>query len=174
MDTLFNTDEFFQKERPTEPTKSQIDAFYDKMASEMIDSGFTTNDKEDIIEDLKDLYMGDSGFEMAKDLYDNSGYEVDSELVAWLENLPWKYRDLKNSNVREWVKCHNPQPIFERGQKLIANKELCYKKNKGIIVYVTGFKEDVASYLISEDPSTNGGTVLAYELVEERCTVVNE
>lgn len=173
MEKLFDTTEFFQKERPTEPTKSQVEEFYKKMAKEIKKEKFSSSEESEIIEDLKDLFpFSDSGFEMAKELDGytaNAEYDIDSSFIDWLEDLQWEYRKLNDVNVKEWVKCHNPLPMFQKGQKLEIMEKLCYQKDVGKIVYVNGFQEDKANYLIDEDPNRQGGTILPYELVESRC-----
>jgi len=53
METLFNDAEVFQKERPTKLTEKQEADFYSEQAKDLIKKGFSTDDEEDIIEDLK-------------------------------------------------------------------------------------------------------------------------
>lgn len=174
MNTLFNDSETFQKERPQKPTEKQVEEFYKKMAKEIKEEGFSQSNEDDIISDLRELYpFYDSGYEMAKRLEGwnvKANYQINASFIEWLENLDYEYRELNAKNIKEWVKAHNPQPLFTKGQKLLINEKLCYQKNAGSFVFVNGFSKDSACYLINENPNRQGGTVLAYELVEQRCS----
>lgn len=173
MSTLFKDSEVLNKERPTKPTNQQIEEFWAKMAEEILDNNFSTSDKEDIISDLKNLSLYDTGFEMAKELDEpnaNANYEIDSSFIEWLESLSWEYRSLNDKNVKHWVSVFNPEHKYLKGQALLVNENLDREYTKGKIVYVTGFSLEKACYLISEDKNRNGGTVLAYEKVESCCT----
>lgn len=175
---LFNDSETFQKERPKKATAKQIEDFYIKMANEIQDENYSSSDEDDIIHDLKKLYpFTDSGFEMAKELDGYSAdadYDIDADFIQWLEDLRWKFIKLNEVNVKTWVKAHNPKPQFKKGTHLIINEKLCYGKIKGVSVYVNGFNEDTACYLVDEDIKRNGGTVLPYELVEKKCSVIEK
>ncbi len=173
MSLLFNDSETFQKERPTSPTTVQLNAFYLKMAKEIIKERFSDDDEESIIEDLEGLYpFNDNGFEMAKDLErGNASYDIDVSFCEWLDGLASELRSIQTENVRAWVKAHNPQPKFEKGTKLLINERLCYKMDKGLTVYVNGGRPEEAVYWINTNPEVYGGTVLPYELVEKNCTI---
>lgn len=177
MQTLFNDAEVFQKERPTKLTEKQEADFYSEQAKDLIKQGFSTDDEEDIIEDLKKLYpFHDNGFEMAKELDDygaNASYDIDTNFCEWLDCLYSNYDNIMTKNVKDWVKAHNPQPKFEKGTKLLIVETLCHKMGKGLEVYVNGGRPEEAVYWISEDPKKNGGTVLAYERVEKCCIIIN-
>ena len=170
---LFEPHEYFQKERPTQPSENQLAEFYSKMAKEIIEEGFSTSDEEDIIEDLKGLFpFNDNGFEMCKELdgYSaNGSYECNTSFCEWLDSLSYELREINRQNVKLWVKENNPQPKFEIGNKLLIKEHLCYGFGKDKIVYVTSINESEAYYCIDEDPNKKGGTVLDYERVEKCC-----
>ncbi len=52
---------------------------------------------------------------------------------------------------------------------LSINQYIVTKKNIGMIVFVTGFQEATACYLIDENPDRAGGNVIPYEKAEECC-----
>ena len=175
MQTLFNDSETFQKERPTEPTEKQLEEFYLKMANEIKKEGFSDSSENAIVKDLQNLYpFNNNGFEMAKELESYSAhavYEIDTTFCEWLDSLCSEYNSIKTENAKAWVKAHNPQPKFEKGTKLLINKNICYKKDVGQTVFVTGINTEQAYYLIDEKENRQGGTVLAYERVEGCCSV---
>lgn len=176
METLFDTSKYFQKERPTKPTEKQIEEFYNKKVDEIIKFGHSSSDKEDIKSDLIKLSpFRSSGFELAKELecYSMSAeYDIDADFISWLEDLDYDFRKLSEINIKEWVKCHDIKPKFSLGQKLLIKARLCYGKNTGDIVYINGFRESTAEYLIDQDSNRKGGTILTYELVENNCEVL--
>lgn len=178
METLFNDNELFQKERPTKATEKQETDFYLKAAQEIIDGGWCTYDVEDIATDLKELNNHyDNGFELGKK-FDNGynidcSYDVDVSFCEWLDCLYSRYEDIIRENERSWVKAHDIKPLFEKGQKLIVNEALCHTIKSGTTVYVNGGRMDEGKYWIDIDPNKKGGTVLNFELVEKCCTPFN-
>ena len=174
MEKLFNDSELFQKERPKKITEEQEKKIYKELAQEILDNGWCKDDIEDIVSDLKKLSKNDSGYEMAKDLegYNmNCSYDIDTDFIYWLDDFDYQFRKELEKNIKDWVQAHDIKPKFEKGTKLLITEYLCYKKGKGLIVYVNGFT-DYGCYLIDEDFNRNGGTVLAYELVESCCEVI--
>lgn len=175
MQTLFSDSETFQKERPTKPTEKQLEDFYLKMADEIKKEGFSDSAETEIVKDLKNLYpFNDNGFEMAKELDSYSAhavYEINTSFCEWLDSLWHEYNDIKTENVKAWVNAHHPKSKFEKGDKLIINKNLCFGKAVGQTVFVTGVKADEYYYLIDENQNRQGGTILACERVEDCCSL---
>jgi hypothetical protein len=175
QEKLFSDSEVFQKERPTKLTKQQEDDFYLNQAKDLIDKEYSFSDIEDVIEDLKYLYpFNDNGFEMAKSLESSSrlaDYEIDVEFCEWLDCLHYAYSKIENQNIKDWVAAHNPQPKFETGTKLLIVENLNHKLKKDMIVYVNGGRPEEAVYWINVDPKQYGGTIIAYEKVEQCCIV---
>jgi hypothetical protein len=174
MDKLFNDSELFQKERPTKITEQQEQACYKKMADEIIKGGWSDSDVEDIVKDLAEIWEYDSGYEIAKKLesYGNeASYTINTDFIYYLDDFGYNKREILTKNVEDWVKAHNPQPKFQKGQKLIVTTMLNHEKQEGAIVYITGFSEKTACYLIDKDENRKGGTVIAYEKVEANCVV---
>lgn len=175
--TLFKDSELFQKERPTKATEQQKSEFYKKMAKEVIKNKFVENYyEEDIIHDLKLLYpfWRNNGFEMGK-ILDGYGtrcsWDINTEVCEWLDCLESEYSELLDKNVKDWVKAHNPQPLFPMKTKLVVVKELNREKLSGDIIFVTGFRTETACYLVDKDPERKGGTVIPYEKIENHCKI---
>jgi len=122
---------------------------------------------------LKELSFCDSGYEKAKYLERNgsASYEIDGEFIDWLDWIDHKRSEILSENVKLWVKAHNPQRKFEKGTKLKIISTLNRKKLAGEFVYITGFREDEANYLVDKDQNRQGGTVISYEKVEYNCEV---
>lgn len=173
MEKLFDDTLFVQKDRPTKITSQQEERLFIDLAKEIIENRYSDSSEETIIEDLKQLCWNDSGFSRAKDL-ERSGsgsYEFDGDFIDWLDGMDWKRRDILEENIKLWVKAHNPQPKFVIGDRLNVIEMLNYEKKRGAVVYVTGINYESAYYLIDENPDRKGGTVIIYEVVEERCVV---
>ena len=174
---LFNDNEVFQKERPTNITKEQAQALYEKIADEIIKFGHSkAEEREFIIEDLSGISFNENGYEIAKKLEDNCSatYDFDEEFVSYLGGI---YRDLDsvhNKNIQDWVEANGIKPKISKGQELMVEIDLNRHKKKGAIVYVNGWDEKRAVYYIDEDPKKNGGTIIAYEVVEKRCKLLPE
>ena len=173
MEKLFSDSETFTNERPTKITAAQEQEFYKEIAEEIIDNNWSESDVEDIAEDISNLSLHENGYELAKDLENgsrnNAYYDIDVEFCEFLDNISWKKSDILRKNVKDWVAAHNPQPKFAEGQKLIVEIDLNREKKKGAIVFVNGFNEKEAYYLIDENPEFKGGTIITYEKVEANC-----
>lgn len=178
MKPLFPDSETVNKERPTKITEQQEIDFYEKQAKEIIENGWSTSNTDAIITDLKELYpFNDNGYEMAKKLDDGyckiAFYNVDTSFCEWLEFLHTEYHQVLDKNIEVWRTAHNPQPKFVKGQKLIVDITLNHEKEKGCEIFITGFLEKTAHYLVDQDPERKGGTIIAYEIIEERCSPIN-
>lgn len=172
MDKLFKDAETFTKVRPTKITEKQEQDFYKEMAEEIIKSGWSNDAFDDIMKDMAEISVHDSGFEIAKDLEGfnmNASYAIDTEFIGFLDDFGYHKSQILQKNVEDWVKAHNPQPKFKKGQKLIVETTLNHEKKKGAIVFVTGFSEKSGCYLIDENEARQGGALIAYEKVESSC-----
>jgi hypothetical protein len=186
MQTLFNDSEVFQKERPKTVTANQLDEFYKVRAKEIISQGFSDSDEEDIIQDLQNLYpFNDNGYEMARRLEvcpSASEYEFNTDFCEFLDSLDFEYRQILSENVKAWVKAHDIKPKFEKGTKLLIKRTLCHGLIKDMEVYVNSINSNQfhsddrndGNYCIDTNPKRNGGTVLAYELVESNCELIKK
>lgn len=175
MNQLFTDAETLSKTRPTGITEAQEQAFYREAAQQIVKNGWSRDAIEDIMEDLAELSFSDSGYEMAKDLESYSRhatYQIDSFFISFLEDLDHEKDQILWNNVKAWVKARNPQPLLNKGAKVILQKALGYQMKQGATFYITGLSEDVGSYLISQDPNKNGGYVIAYERLEDCLTPV--
>lgn len=172
MDKLFSDSETFTKVRPTKITEQQEQDFFKSFAQQIIDNNWSDSDLDDVIEDVSTISSNDNGYEIAKhleDSYRKASYEIDVDFVEFLDSFGHEKSSILEKNIKEWVEAHNPQPKFKKGQKLVVQEDLNYFKKKGAIVYVTGFQEKYANYLIDENIYKNGGTIIPYEKIENNC-----
>ena len=172
MEKLFKDSEILTKLIPTEITQQQKDDFYKSIAQEIIENRWSHSDLEDIISDVSRIYCYDNGYEIAKSLEgcgSEATYKIDTSFIEFLDNFGYEKDSILRQNVEAWVLAHNPILKFKKGQKLMIEITLNHEKRKGEIVYVTGFDEKRACYLIDEDENRNGGTVIAYDKVEANC-----
>lgn len=177
MEKLFDDTLLVQKERPTRITKQQETELFLKLANEIIDQQYSDDDAETIAEDLAELSMHDSGFEMAKDLEGaNASYEFTGDFIDFLDNISHERGNVLKENVKLWVKAHNPQPKLEKGDQLKISEPLSRTPDlkKDAVVYITGINMEQAYYTISADPDQKGGYVLAFEKVECQCEVLKQ
>lgn len=174
MEKLFTDAETFTKVRPTKITEQQQKDFYKTIAEDIIANGWSDDDLEDVFADVSRIHPHNSGYEIAKDLEgygSKASYNIDTTFIEFLDNFGYEKDCILRKNVEAWVLAHNPQPKFKKGQKLIVETILNYQKKKGAIVYVTGFSEKQACYLIDENSEKQGGTVISYEKVEANCII---
>ena len=175
MEKLFDDTLFVQKERPTKITEQQEAKMFIDLAKECIQNQYSSDKKETIAEDLRELSSNDSGFEKAKDLEDNgnASYKFEGDFIDWLDGMDYKRTDILRENVKLWVKAHSPQPKLKKGTKLKIIESLSYSKDlrKDCLVYVTGINMGQAYYTVSDDKEKQGGYVLAFEKVESNCEI---
>lgn len=175
MEKLFSDSEVFQKSRPMKPTEQQLSDFYSKMAKEIIAENFSNSDEEDIVEDLKDLYpFNGNGYELAKELdrgRSSATYDFDPRFCEWLDDLSYEYKKVNDQNIKDWALAHKPQPKFEKGSEILIAETIHSGLKKGNRVFVTGIDPEMATYYIHENKDNNGGYVVAFEIIEQKCTV---
>jgi hypothetical protein len=175
MEKLFSDAETFTKVRPTKITEKQKQEFYKSIAEEIIKNGWSDSDLEDVIHDVSKISPHDNGYEIAKYLEgfgSKAIYDIDTSFIQFLDDFDFKKYRILEKTIETWVSAHNPQPKFQKGQKLIIEIPLNPKEKKGDIVYVTGFSEHRACYLIHKDEKRSGGYVIAYEKVEANCLLI--
>jgi hypothetical protein len=172
MEKLFTDAETFTKVRPTKITEQQAEDFYKTIAEEIIENGWSDSDLEDVISDVKNISTHHSGYKIAKDLEgfgSKASYDIDTPFIEFLDSYGYEKDCVLRKNVEAWVAAHNPQPKFNKGQKLLVAITLNHENKKDAIVYVIGFSEKQACYLIDKNPERQGGTVITYEKVETNC-----
>lgn len=173
MEPLFKDAEVFQLERPTKATPQQLEAYYKQVAEYIIKEGWSDDDFEDVLHDVKRISEHDSGYEIAKELEgfgSKASYDIDTQFIEYLDDFGWRKRDIVEENVKAWVKAHNPKPKYSEGQKLLVQKALCrHTIPAGKILFVNGFDEAQARYVLNAEKDGNGGTLLTYEKVEANC-----
>lgn len=174
---LFTDSEVYQKERPTKITEQQALDFYKEQAQEILDNNWSKSDIDTIVEDLSEINYDDSGYEIAKSLEDwnrKAYYDFPIDFIEFLDNLGHQKGRILANNIKDWVKAHGIKPKLSKGQKLLIEKDLNYKQKKGLVVFVNGFNENEAYYMIDENPDRNGGYCISYEKAESNCSLVND
>lgn len=170
MDTLFKDKEVFQKERPTNITESQKQEFIKNIAQEIIDNGYSDSDFDEVLEDIEDLYpFYDTGFELAKQLdgYGSSGeYHIDSDFIAFLEDLTWKKAILINGNVKKWVQAHDIKPKFPLFTSLTLKSNISKDYNAGDTIFINTIKNDDGLYGISKTINDTRNRLIEFEKLE--------
>lgn len=178
METLlFKDSEMFIKDRPNKLTKKQESDIYKKLAKEIVDNCWSDDDIETIIEDLEKLSMSDSGYEMAKQLEgfsSNASYDIDTSFIEWLDSFSCEFEDVKRKNVQQWVLAHNIKPKLEKGTKLVVVNDFTRSSElkQGSIVYINGFHEKEAKYLVWPELESKRNLVVEYERIEQNCNVI--
>ncbi|MDD5013579.1 MAG: hypothetical protein PHW73_00570 [Atribacterota bacterium] len=173
METLFNDSEVFTKDRPLKLTVKQRGDFFLEKAKEIIENNWSNTEEEIIADDLNELDLSSNGYELAKHLEEraNADYSIDVEFCEWLEDLGHYIRLKVEKNVKAWVKAHNITPKFHVNTKLNVIKDFGYSFKSGDIIYITGIYPQTAQYVLHENPSYRGGTIINFEIVEECCTI---
>ena len=174
MKKLFSDSETFTKERPTKLTEKQFEQFFMDMASQIVGNGYSDDDPEFIVEDLKGLSFSDSGYEMAKELEkwgSNAEYKIDSQFIEFLEDLYSKRQRRIGKNVKQWAEAHKPQPKFKKGDRLKIAESLSHLNKAGQEIYITGVRMEDATYLVWPTSDHNGGYVYPFERIEASCSI---
>jgi len=173
---LFPDSETFVKERPTKLTEKQETEIWQKLAKEVIESGWSDDDIDDIIEDLQNLSMSDSGYEKAKDLErfsSKASYDIDTSFVEWLDMLDSDFNDARSENVKLWVIAHDIKPKYEKGTQLIVKEYISRSPElaTGKVLFINGLHENEAQYLVSNYKDSKRNLVIDYERIEQCCSV---
>jgi hypothetical protein len=176
MEKLFPDSEVMLNVRPTNITEEQEQELCVKFATEIIKSGWSSDDVEDIAKDLSNINPNYEGFEAAKSLEDYSNeakYNIDSEFVAYLDCFNHERGELLRKNIKGWVKAFDIKPKFNKGDNLFIEKSLNFKLKKDTTIFVSGINYAEANYYLHENPQNNGGYVLTFEDVESKCKIYN-
>ena len=175
METLlFKDSETFIKERPTKLSEKQEDEIWQKLAKDVIDNGWSDDDIDTIIEDLQNLSMSDSGYEMAKDLEgfsSNGSYDIDTSFIEWLDWLYSDFDDARRENVNRWVKAHDIKPKYEIGTQLVVKEYFTrsHELQVGKVISVNGYYEKEAMYCVSNEKDSKRNVLIIYEDIERCC-----
>jgi len=172
---LFPDSETFTKERPLKITDEQLQNFYKKIATEITENGWSKSPIESIAQDLSNVNLSQmvNGYEIAKELEQEGSYTFEMDFLEYLDNLPYEKESIREMNVKDWVKAHNPQHKFSLGDKLEIKTMLNYEKKAGEIIYINGFREDSAHYIVDKDKNRQGGTLITYEKLESNCIKID-
>lgn len=170
--TLFSEKEMFTRLRPTKATEAQKKNFFKEKAQEIVESGWSNSDADDIESDLYKIFpFAESGYELAKRLERTAmkaDYDIDGEFVSWLDSLNSDYRDIIRENVKMWVKIIEPKPLYEVGDKIVLTETL--RGVKGLMAgkefYIVSLIKSEAKYVIHYDKAKTEGSAFAYEILE--------
>lgn len=91
--------------------------------------------------DVADIYINDSGYEIAKKLERGlASYKIDTAFIEYLDQFSYHKGEILRANVEAWVKAHNPQPKFSKKRYLTTKRKLVkpfmlpdFQKNKPVI-----------------------------------------
>lgn len=172
METLFNTDETFQKERPTKITEKQREQMYVNIAQEIVDNGWG-DDVEEIVSDLKKISFYDNGYEIAKKLENECGWSIEVEMIDFLDSLGWSERQIKEKNIEGWVKCTKPILKYPIGTKLNIVSAFTRSYKVSDIVYVNAIYGKSAQYGISLTNDSKTNTMIDFEVLELNTTEID-
>lgn len=175
METLLIKDsETFIKERPTKLSEKQETEIWQKLAKEVIDNGWSDDDIDTIIEDLQNLSMYDSGYEMAKDLEgfsSNGNYYINTSFIEWLDMLDSDFEDARRENVKRWVKALSIKPKYEIGTQLVVKEHFTRSPELQVrkVIVVNGYYEKEAKYCVSNEKDSKRNVLIIYENIERFC-----
>lgn len=173
---LFKDSEVFVKERPIKLGEMQEAEIWYKLAKEVIDNGWSDDDIDTIIKDLRSLSMSDSGYEKAKILEGfraNGCYDIDTSFIEWLDMLDSDFEDARRENVKRWVKAHDIKPKYEKGTQLVVKGRFTRSPELqvGKVIFVNGFYENEAKYCVSNEKDSKRNVLIDYEKIENCCDV---
>lgn len=175
MEKLFNDSELFTKTRPTGLTAKQASDYYNEVAQEIIDNGWSESDVEDIAFDLSKI-KDHNGYENAKTLETDGDayYDINSEFVEFLDSLLSNKQRLTEINIKAWVEAHDIKPIFEIGRQLQIIKTILSTTGfkKDVIVFITGHNLNLGCYLVNTENKKGSGVRLPYEIMEQNCILI--
>lgn len=171
---LFSDSETFTKERPTKLGETQENEIWQKLAKDVIANGWSDDGIETIIEDLQNLSMLDSGYEMAKDLEgfgSNGNYDIDTSFIEWLDMLYIEFDNAKRENVKRWVKAHSIKPKYEIGTQLVVKEQFSRSPELqvGNVIFVNGIYENEAKYCVSSEKESKRNILIIFENIERCC-----
>lgn len=175
---LFRDEDTVTSKRPMELSEERKEALYKKLAEEIIEDNWSDSNVEDIINDLKQFYVYDTGFEMAKDLETNgyAQYEFNGEFISWLDDFRYRFRSELDNLILEWVKLRNIQPKFKLETQL-KFKEKNSGFLEGDIIFINGYdihgERNMACYCVSKIKNNNENRLINYEILEEVCEIIN-
>jgi len=172
--TLFSDSETFTKVRPRGITAEQKTIFFRGIAKEIINDNYSESKEDVIFNDLLNINLSYSGFDIAKSLEsDGAGkYKCNSMFVEFLENLQWEVDEIIKQNHKDWVKAHNIKPKYSKGDKLFVNNTQFKPFVQNEKVFINGIKEETGHYIVHQDPFKNGGYMIEFEIVELNCSLI--
>jgi hypothetical protein len=171
MEKLFDDTLLVSKKRPTTITAQQSEKLFEELAEEVLVNEYSDDEVDLIKEDLNELSLNQSGFEIAKDLESQgrADYNFQGDFIDWLENMSSRRNEIIRENVKLWAKAHNPQPKFSKGDELVVTDTISYGIKRDLILYVYDIKMDEGIYIMAKDKAQQGGYVLEFERVEDNC-----
>lgn len=153
---LFEDSELFEKERPKTMTVNQSIKMYRDIAEDIMRNQWSKpwSLLEDIISDLEDISLHESGFEIAKELEAtrNANYDFTPQFIEYLDGVGFKEISIIDQNIRNWVNVHNIKPKLKVCETFTLKKTVNpnSKFTKGSLWIVHRIDEDVAIYALKE------------------------
>jgi len=163
--------ETYINERPTELSEEQEIEFCQRLAKEVVANRWSESHIEAIVHDLKSLFVFENGYQMAKELegiYSLGSYDIDTPFIEWLDDLFSKYDDETNNNVKRWVKENDIKPLYRIGTQLKVIEGSTFRLFEKPI-FINGYLENTAKYLVSNEKGSKRNIVLDYEYIENNC-----
>lgn len=153
---LFEDSELFDKERPKTMTVIQSIKMYRDIAEDIMRNGWSKpwSLMEDIISDLEDISLHESGFEIAKELEAtrNANYDFTPQFIEYLDGVGFKEISIIDQNIRNWVSAHDIKPKLKVCDTFTLKKTVKphSKLIKGSMWIVHRIDDDVAIYVLKE------------------------
>ena len=174
MEKLFPDNEVMLNTRPAKITQEQEDKICTEFATEIIKSGWSSDDIEDVAKDLSNICPDYNGFQAAKSLEDSSNeanYSIDSEFVDYLDYFNHSRENLLIKNIKDWVSVFDIKPKFNKGDNLFIEKSLNYHLPKDSTIFIIGINKEQAHYYLHKNRDSTSGQVLTFEEVESKCKI---
>lgn len=173
--SLFKDSEGFVKERPMQLSENKNTEIWKKLAKQVISNGWSDDDIDTIIDDLRNLSIYDSGYKMAKDLEGlRACYDIDTSFIEWLDMLDSYFDEARRENVKRWVKAHGIKPKYEKGTKLVVKEHFTTISpflQIGKVIFINGYFEHEAKYYVSNEKDSKQNVIIVYEEIEQCCAV---
>jgi len=108
---------------------------------------------------------------MILESFGNVNYIFDGDFIDFLDGIEIDMKTIHIKNIKTWVKDHNINPKYVKGEKLIVIKPLAILKNyePKTIIYVNNIKAETAEYIISKGINVLPCFYFPFEKIEECC-----
>jgi len=179
MERLFSDSEVFKKGRPNTITNEQKKQLIRSIANDILSYDYSKSDIDEIEDDMDMIFpFNQTGFELAKELDSylaNAEYDFTIDFIDFLGHLSFRVDDVKEENVKLWVKAHDIKPKFEDKSKLrVKDSMIGTRFREGDEIFINYHYPETAVYVVDKDPDKKGGTLIAYEKIELYCELLKD